>query len=227
MNATQVKERAIPFSGSMVRAILDGSKTQTRRVIPYELAYKIDKVDDDYFAVIPLGDEEGNHSDDHYEKIRCPPGEPGDALWVRETWQAVRSWQEYGYWCRDVLEGCEISDLDPKSTEICYRATDPEPDEISWRPSIHMPRWASRITLEIKSVRVERVQEITYDDAIAEGCPASCSRPKNAPAFVPNVLETNPLRIFTDLWDSINAKRGHGWDTNPWVWVIEFARIKP
>jgi len=136
---------------------------------------------------------------------------PGDRLWVRETWQ-----------------------VDPcRPSTVCYRATGHNricgwlPEKIKqgqkiitttghlWRPSIYMPRWAARITLEITDIRVERVQEISAGDALAEGI---CS-------LYVNEIPPYPVDAFHGLWDSINAKRGLGWAVNPWVWVVEFKRI--
>jgi hypothetical protein len=144
---------------------------------------------------------------------KCPY-EIGTRLWVRETWGAV--WpDEYPV----PLEQCKIE----------YKADTNNPypgdwpadeargndDAPKWRASIHMPRWASRLSLEIVSVRVERVQEISFDDAIAEGVCAD-----------PHGVRSESRRWFSELWDSINAKRGYGWDVNPWVWVIEFKVIE-
>ena len=112
-------------------------------------------------------------------------------LWVRETW------------CE--CKGC---------TGRCFRADCTCEDVDRWRPSIHMPRRASRIDLEITDVRVERVQEITWEDAVAEGCDEE-------------EMRTRDLEIFADLWDASYEKRGHGWDTNPWVWCLTFRRIEP
>jgi hypothetical protein len=131
----------------------------------------------------------------------CPYGAPGDQLWVRETW-----------WWDETKEDLSI---------VQYRASGEMPkymrgDGEKWRPPIHMPRWASRITLEIVSVRVERVQEITELDAGWEGFP-SCS--------VTSDWTEKARPWFRTLWDSINAKRGFGWEKNPFVWVLEFKRI--
>jgi len=101
-------------------------------------------------------------------------------------------------------------------------------DEVNseaWHPSIHMPRWASRLTLEVTGVRAERVQEISYDDARAEGINGgcgSCGRPE--PCGCPYPLP-DPPRVFRGLWNSINAARGYGWDVNPWVWCVSFRRV--
>jgi hypothetical protein len=170
-----MSERPILFNAPMVRAILNGSKTQTRRVaIPKR-------------SIEPMTDE-------------CPYGQRGDRLWVREAWTVN-------------LTG------DPKhggpGTVPIYRAEHPHAAD-RWRPSIHMPRWASRITLEITAVRVERLRNISEADARAEGV----TRP------VP-MLDDDPstyVDAFGDLWASINGPGS--WDANPWVWVIEFRRVE-
>jgi hypothetical protein len=197
-----MKEHPILFSGEMVRAILEGRKTQTRRVITIRT---------------------------------CRYGIPG-WLWVKETWTP-----EY---CEDEptepKDGRPIFHYHSADTEFDpdywlwphYRATDPTPElcyeddedggdepKCIWRPSIFMPRWASRINLEIVKIRVERIQEITEEDAIAEGAPLG------------RILGYGRLGMeshregFIDLWDEINDKRGFGWLSNPWVWVIEFKKI--
>ena len=174
-----MKERPIIFSGEMVRAILDGRKTQTRRVIKPQ----------------PLRD---------YAELRsrCPHGVPGDRLWVRET---------HGFLAEQVLYRADVpSDFEEYKKTAFWRVE-------KWRPSIHMPRWASRITLEITGVRVELVQRIGLGDITAEGIQADLGPAAHS------TINDSYVR-FIELWDSINAKRGYGWDTNPWVWVLEFKQ---
>lgn len=185
-----MKERPILFSGAMVRAILEGKKTQTRRVCK--------------FALPP-----GRFADSAVMRMfgGCPYGQAGDRLWVRETWASMAE-----------NNMCHVAD-----DEYVYRATSPEFGETfegwRWRPSIHMPRAVSRITLEITGVRAERVQEISEEDAQAEGCAGvAYSGPDGGDGVLPSWE-------YRQLWDSINGKRGFGWDVNPWVWVIEFRRI--
>lgn len=185
MPKVEPRERPILFSGPMVRAILAGTKTQTRRVVKVEPG-KLD-----------VG-----------ENPACPYGVPGGSrLWVRETW----------------YDDNATRDAEPIPTShddfIHYRADGEAHDQfeeldgfLRWRPSIFMPRWASRITLEVTEVRVERLQEITEADAWAEGIAAHVVR---------------PIHDYAALWDSLNAKRGFGWDTNPWVWVVSFRRLTP
>jgi len=170
-------ERPILMSAPMVRAILEGRKTMTRRIVK------------------PPKWSDAEHAGVDYP---CPYGCAGDRLWVRETW----------------LPGGNIS----------YLATSPGDGSVKfhWKPSIHMPRRASRITLEVTGVLVERVQEISEADAKAEGCEATNCGMDGAegPGF-------SYRQTFRSLWDSINAKRGYGWDVNPHVWVVAFNQVQP
>jgi hypothetical protein len=200
-----MKEKPILFSGEMVRAILDGRKTQTRRVVKYNhmlgepAAWCGAAVGG---AIEPIIGE--------YQRF-CPYGAPGDRLWVRETWA---SFGDSASITPPVPHQCQIR---YHADNVCQWRDVPQgarglyPDaSFRLRPSIHMPRWASRITLEITGVRVERLNAITAGDAEQEGVDArECCR----------------VEAFERLWDSINAKRGYGWAVNPWVWVIEFRRI--
>jgi hypothetical protein len=202
-----LKERPIIFSGPMVRAILEGRKTQTRRVLakqptsPATIFTGIPEIGSlhQFWAIwpSPTPDENGHHPDD---ACKFPYGFVGDRLWVRETWQ---------YADHAVTNG------DPC---FVYRATDPDWETMegwSWRSPIHMPRRASRITLEIIGVRVERLQDISEDDAIAElGGKAH-----------PNGV-VNTVGHFQEKWDEINGK-SHPWESNPWVWAIEFKKVNP
>lgn len=176
-----MKERPILFSGEMVRAILDGRKTQTRRVVKPQLGDLFD-----YETCSP--------------KPSCPYGAPGDRLWVRETFSLLGGQAEY------------------RATRRMGEPAAP------WRPSIFMPRWPSRIDLELTAVRVERVQDISEADAIAEGVKFYDD---------PN---TSAVKLFIALWDSINAKRRdprsgqilpYSWADNPRVWSLTFRRIRP
>lgn len=181
-----MKERPILFSGPMVRAILEKRKTQTRRVIkPQPEAWAHDMVGWELAMpnCRPL-------YPDSFARSYCPYGQPGDRLWVRETWT--------------------IPDPTDKRT-VCYRSSnDPITTGEKWKPSIYMPRWASRITLEITGVRVERLQDISESDAKAEGCPH---------------YET-PDGTCSYWFREYLKKHGHmEWDANPWVWVVEFKRV--
>ncbi|MBY0438575.1 MAG: hypothetical protein K2W80_10315 [Burkholderiales bacterium] len=204
------RERPIIFSAPMVRAILNGSKTQTRRIV------KPQPVIRDGEPVWPIGTKRprGRGFED------CPYGQPGDRLWVRETHGVADRW----------LHDCETNP--PRC--IAYRADlsarnfDPPyvPNTASWgwagmkwRPSIHMPRWASRITLEVTGVRVERLQDISEADAIAEGV---VQAPYGWWSGFPGSSSPTAKGAYALLWDSINGPGS--WDANPWVWVVEFKR---
>ena len=197
-----MKERPILFSAPMVRAILEDRKTQTRRVVhwPWKRWPKADELDN-------LGDMESLWV--RGKKITCPYGQPGDRLWVRETW-------------KDDYIPPEDHDAPLSCGTHCgylYKA-DGE-DEGPWKPSIFMPRAASRITLEVTGVRVERLQEISGEDAEAEGVQLV-----GGAAMWPHINRGDKMRCaFEQLWDSLNAKRGFGWEKNPWVFVVEIKRI--
>jgi hypothetical protein len=223
-------ERPILFSGPMVRAILDGRKTQTRRVDkpqPPEcvtLCVMDDSCRVKYVAIRkPLPEMVFSDSD----WIPCPYGKIGDRLWVRETW--ISGWP---YESGELMQFDEDGNELPK--KVWYRADgdldawfdDDEcrREKIPWRPSIHMPRWASRIMLEITGVRVERLQSISVSDCISEGIDHGATDEELALIDVTGDGDDRHKERFASLWDSINAKRGFGWDTNPWVWVIEFKR---
>jgi len=204
--ATTTKERPILFSGAMVRAILDGTKTQTRRVMkdwvkhPHLFEANTTIQCNQGVACWVRADMRDSLGGPCYIQSRCPYGQPGDRLWVRETW-AHTDYEREG-----PFQNCTIYRADGEDgvwDAPGYR----------WRPSIHMPRWASRITLEITGVRVEQVQDITPDDAYAEG--------------IREVYYEHAVGAFRVLWDSINAARGYGWASNPWVWVVEFRRVQP
>lgn len=228
-----MKERPILFSAPMVRAILEGRKTQTRRAIRKQFAPDAEPAE--VAATSPEGWQISGHSglwwDDAGacidDAIRCPYGQPGDRLWVRETWQGP------------LLESEEQEDEFRQSPDIykkpgfcAYRATDTldaidaDGRELGWRPSIHMPRWASRILLEVTGVRVERLQDISEADAVAEGCQAiqGCEWRtfKEADAGIPMHKHT-AIDAYSALWDALNGDGS--WDANPWVWVIEFKRV--
>ncbi len=196
-----MKERPILFSAPMVRALLNGTKSQTRRIVKPQ----------PYF-ISPENTPRITKAPGLHPYIPCPYGQPGDRLWVRETWQGpLLDSEEHEAQCRD--DGPEAF----KKPGFCaYRATDTldaidaEGNDLGWRPSIHMPRWASRILLEVTSVRVERLQDISEADAEAEG------PPKHFNSWRDN---------FCALWQKINGDGS--WDANPWVWAIEFNRMMP
>ena len=185
-----MKERPILFSSGMVRAILDGRKTQTRRVVKQK----------PYFPTDP-----GIGYAVERERIKCPYGIPGDRLWVRETWAHIFECGHYNHLHGDKLR-------------YIYRVDNGcIPDK--WRPSIFMPRKASRITLEITAIRVERLQDISEKDSIAEGSQIPCAQ---LPKSCQQGTFTERTQ-FSRIWDSINAKK-YLWASNPWVWVIGFKK---
>lgn len=221
-----MNEKPVLFSAEMVRAILEGRKTQTRRVIR-----DIDKWDRAYLNDSRrVGKPVGEVEFFYYPscgggKIEPPYGRSGDSLWVRETWGTEI---QYG--------GVRPSRL-PSDIKIFYR-TDGEGQRglDRWRPSIFMPRWASRITLMVTNVRVERVQDISEDDAIAEGIQRFDYGPDSyKPEYRTICFGTQELALgamhttakgaFSRLWDSINSKSGYSWASNPWVWVVEFEIV--
>jgi hypothetical protein len=191
-------DRPILFSAPMVRALLAGTKTQTRRVVKPNAW--VDEGDCDYTGqCVKVGES--------IDLRRCPYGQPGDRLWVRETW-AVRGLA----WGMKPSQAAKIAS--PAAWR--YAADDATGWQHGWKPSIHMPRAASRITLEITGVRVERLQEISEADAQAEGC--------NIRAAVCDVSDP-ASRMYHALWESINGPGS--WAANPWVWVVEFKRCNP
>lgn len=229
-----MKESPILFSGPMVRAILDGRKTQTRRVIKDVSAdcELFINAGDGFWQQCYRDDSGAIHSKSWLTKF--PYGAPGDRLWVKETWQYF-DWTEDGEpfiryaadnhctlkhvnsdeWGEKIWDiFCDLSK--PENFNIDRRASDRR-----WRPSIHMPRWASRITMRITDIRVERLQKIDGTGAMAEGCPDKYV--DGAESASVDALSTE---WFADLWQSINGNRpGCSWDDNPWVWVICFERV--
>lgn len=226
-----MKERPILFSGPMVQAILAGRKTQTRRAV------KVPELNHSDFAkgnggayldgngflsactnqrpgvFFYAGDKKGR-------KIRCPYGVPGDRLWVREKWYVNPCGECVGY----AADGEPVGHI--------YKP----------KPSIHLPRKFARITLELTDVRVQRVQEITEVDAVAEGMrcgtEGQCVMRSDGSAYRMtghdwscddkwDVAHNAPTHAFHSLWDTINAKRGYPWADNPWVWALSFKVLKP
>lgn len=244
-----VKERPILFSGEMVQAILSGRKSQTRRVVkpqpPNEWEYdtrgNVGFVLREQPACFQggkywqYGAHWGSHPRLDLPFPDCPYGVPGDTLYVRESFWAVDS--PY-FNCAHFLYEDEFEQYD-KGTRDEYEAGQ------SWAhrqghdfwdtracglryghiPSIHMPRWASRITLEITDVRVERLQEISEADAIAEGAERYSDAKKLDEIDRLYLTEDTHRHGFAALWDSLNAKRGFSWESNPWVWRIEFKPL--
>ena len=177
-----MKSRPILFNDEMVRAIIDGRKTVTRRPIKPDWWRCLDPEDED---------------DVTQALTMCPFGVPGAELWVREAW-------------------AHNPDFPGSRAPAClaYRASG---DDAAgrWTPSIHMPRWASRITLLVTGVRIERVQDITEADVLAEGTP-----------IAPGTSAGGAVAAWLHRWDRIYAAKGLGQATNPWVWVVRFERVK-
>lgn len=202
---TKITERGMIFNGEMVRALLDGRKTQTRRTVKPQ-------PDEDGLAKVT----NGPWVDTSERNYRCPFGAAGDRIWVRETFQGpLFDYDLMDSYCKDPTPF--------EKPEFCVYKADGVPapefydadDELHccWRPSINMPRWASRILLEITNVRVERLKSISDGDAIREGCSTADMKSGDCVADV-----------FARLWASIYGDES--WNSNPWVWVIEFKRIE-
>ena len=193
-------ERPILMSAPMVRAILDGTKTQTRRVLKPDGKYRLD-------LVAPA---DGGPS-------RCPYGQPGDMLWLREAWRTTRE--------VDFLPGSQLDG----TYRLWYEADAPHQLGFGrYRHARFMPRWASRITLEVKDVRVQRLQDISEEDAIAEGL-RRVGGPLGSTMW--EYSDTTggqfvaPRVAYSMLWDTIHGPGS--WDANPWVWAVTFRKVKP
>jgi hypothetical protein len=216
-----VVERGILFSAPMVRALLDGTKTQTRRVMkPQPVDGKVHQLRGRFDFFLDVASPEA--------LALCPYGVPGDRLWVRETCQ--------GFEQPDGLDGVRyLADGAFRSIENTEAAADAWIKLANYAgkkcptvPAIHMPRWASRITLELVNVRVERLQDISEKDAIAEGVSAHryCRQDDDAVAFHrigPVRGNSFPIARYAALWESINGPGS--WALNPWVWVVSFRRL--
>lgn len=192
-------ERPMLFNGDMVRAILEGRKTQTRREVKLSKHYSNChlEIENKNLMVVNTQDQEAR------KEIYCPYGSVGDQLWVRETFGLL------GDEAKHVLH---------------YRATHyRDGKNMGWKPSIHMPRWASRIQLEITGIRVERLNDCSESDAKAEGVKPDNETSKDVmDGIVPQLQHKEP---YMRLWEKING--AGSWAANPWVWVIEFKVVKP
>lgn len=196
-------EKPIIFNTEMVQAILDDRKKMTRRVIKPQPKHKI--------GLCPYT-ETGWANTDAKDKCTCKaiklPYQVGDILWVREKFNDTET--------NTVLYAADKDFIDKGCKEVDgYLFME---DEIKWKPSIHMPKSLARIWLKVTDVRVERLQEILCEDMKKEGC-------------IPHNIKGGQWQqwqqeYFKPLWDSLNTKRGYGWDINPWVWVIEFERVR-
>ncbi|HBQ5895010.1 morphogenetic protein [Klebsiella pneumoniae] len=211
---TKITERGMIFNAEMVRAILDGRKTQTRRIIKPQPEATLSGSLSGKWLSRPLNGLLLPKIEDI--AIHCPFGVVGDRIWVRETFQGpLFDYDLMDSYCKDPTPF--------EKPEFCVYKADGVPapefydadDELHscWRPSIHMPRWASRILLEITDVRVERLKSISDRDALREGCSAADMKSGDCVADV-----------FARLWASIYGS--DSWNANPWVWVIEFKRVE-
>lgn len=217
-----MKERGILFSAPMVRALLAGAKTQTRR--PVTRKGELVK------AVLERPADKPLHPvlEQLCPRVACPYGVPGDRLWVREAYSP----HDRGLLCaaRDASY-VVFADGGQKHRDGVY--VPPLPaysqgafDGIKWKPSIHMPRWASRLTLEIEQLRIEHVQDISEDDARAEGVELGVPQPALINGERGSVRYFDPRHAFAALWDSINGQSARSWADNPLVWAITF-RVVP
>lgn len=185
-----MKERPILFSTEMVEAILEGRKTQTRRILK---GVALDWLAPDMFMPEYVASKDNNI---------CPYGYENDILWVRETWATGKRGTD--------------------GTEYLYKADNVDYANPKWKPSIHMPKEACRLRLKIKSIRVERLQEISEQDAISEGIELIGNRYKQYLSTRLDKTVENPIYSYMTLWESINGVGS--WEKNPYVWVIEFER---
>lgn len=215
-----MKERPILFNGSMVRALLEGRKTKTRRLVKDRSGrgFCIAQIPSVSSELIPVHVENGRGT------VIPPPCIPGDRLWVRETFATLAP-GSYEEEVPRTVPGQVLRYAANSEDAVLARCNDQR-----WRPSIHMPRWASRITLEVTEVRIERLQDITEEDAKAEGI-ESCD---GIPGVYLDYLETSAEQLvgtsalgsFRSLWDSIyGGDPDARWSANPWAWVTGFRRV--
>lgn len=203
-----MKERPILFKAPMVRAILDGTKTQTRRMVKFPV---IDRNGTGCeVAGCELNSMLRQELEQHAGSFLCPYGQPGDRLWVKETW---RTFERMHDGLDGILYAADDSFIPIQNSrqmaDEWVECHDNGKHGANWRPSIFMRRWMSRITLEITDVRVERLQDISQEDAAKEGV---------------NFVNTGDfITPYATLWESINGEGS--WDANPWLWVIAFKKL--
>lgn len=255
MSTATIKERPILFSSPMVRAILDGRKTQTRRIIKTQPSDTAEEVFGWFgedapsnLRVAERGVYERSKSGLRFV-AKCPYGKTEDRLWVRETWVEILHTSPASDEPIEVTNGDRLIEHATRNPDggwyydgrvVCYRATSDiefcdgdgfsadsgmaDSDDIpKWKPSIHMPRWASRITLEITGVRVERLQDISEADAIAEGIESRDDLYRFRNYALDGSWCISAIDSYRSLWGSINGPGS--WDANPFVWVVEFAKV--
>jgi hypothetical protein len=239
-HAVRIKERPILFSGPMIRALLDGTKTQTRRVVKplgADHVFQFRGTTAAAGADEPTGNWGWCGSPGLVNKhIKCPYGKPGERLWVRETFYCDHAFYPDGVSVDSMWREVDgnrvpipLEEQRADMLEMMFYRADGEPEfegaegPTPWRPSIHMPRWASRILLEITEVRVERLQDISEADAGAEGVLGWDYKRSGVPRW--DEPRSTNRDEFRKLWQSINGPSA--WDANPWVWAISFRRLKP
>ncbi|EEJ0059556.1 hypothetical protein YG08_002226 [Salmonella enterica subsp. enterica] len=211
-----MKERGMIFNGEMVRAILDGRKTQTRRPIKWKQTRFTEMAERDDGSLWPWAEDCERGGDIWFA---CPFGEVGDRIWLRETFRVhSRATDVATLVYRASVRNSWTEQTHRVPVAVCNKPATPE----KWTPSIHMPRWASRLLLEITNVRVERLNNISYDDAISEGIKQewTCIDPGLGLYAHENDVQDD----YETLWKSIYGEES--WDANPWVWVIEFKRVE-
>lgn len=211
-------ERPALMSGPMVRAILEKRKTKTRRVMtPQPEFHQESPTWLTWRHGIRIGGGRDIRAFEAHALDRCPYGQPGDRLWVREAF--------FDHGPFDAAK----PELTKREERIEYREDEwdrkGDGDAGGWSPSIHMPRWASRLSLEITDVRVERLNEISDADMVAEGITDIDDTPVCDPHDMSPATARQVRAAFHSLWNSLNAKRGYGWDVNPFVWAISFRQV--
>ena len=211
-----MKERGMIFNGEMVRALLSGRKTQTRRPIKWKQTRFTEIGEREDGSKWPWS-EDAEHACDFWHP--CPFGAVGDRIWVRETFCTVDDTQYGGEKWVDYRATPKFEASHPAGWDCAPN----DAEALKWRPSIHMPRWASRILLEITNVRVERLNAISQEDAQAEGMDLTGWRPTYSDPDSGGEVMT-PYDNFAELWSSIYGEEI--WQANPWVWVIEFKRVE-
>ncbi|MGV8925048.1 MAG: hypothetical protein ACOH2G_05125 [Ewingella sp.] len=215
-----MKERPILFNAAMVQAILSGSKTQTRRVI------KLPLIDKNMGCELAGNELAGEVAAGDYRN--CPLGQPGDHLWVREAFRVHSRATDVATL---VYKASERNSWTEQTRRVPVSACDKPVSPEKWTPSIHMPRWASRIQLEITNVGVQRLQDISSGDAVREGIcqlPASGRYCINPGDQYFGGASRSAQEVFYWLWDSIYMSNSQkNWQANPWVWVIEFKHLAP
>jgi len=228
-------DKSIIFSAESVRAILEGRKTQHRMVVKYQFPgaetvefgmyhpIGIDKHGIAYPKELQFGAWSDNAD------IKCP-FEIGQKLWVRETWGIGCRPHPYSGWVDGIEYKADELFIDDDKVSLPLNVIDDRDlekyESDGWKSPVHMPRWASRLSLEVTDIRCERLQDINEEDAVAEGItdggclncgchePCGCDNP-----------QPDRRDAYTWLWDTTNAKRGYPWDSNPWAWVIDFKEV--